>query len=269
MVRPSWHCCYSSSVECGLGSTRAIDAAAAHWLAAAERVELSRFRSPDRRRSWAAGRIAAKRTLLQLGIVPQVDPTEITIVSRDHRGTGVAPSLVVAGQTQRRSLSISHTPRGVLVGVSMTETVRIGVDLVLQSENGPGFRRLWFSEQEQDLMRVHGGRCMSAVLWAAKESAFKACGEGEAFAPRELEIERRNGGLWTCRTNGRDMTRVCRIHWWHVDGQIAALAVRNESAGVIRYDPHDIPRLAAQFTSAANGQTTRQLATARHRDSTT
>ncbi len=225
-VPPTWKCCYSSIGELGLETPCAVESAAAAWLSVAEQEALARFRSGQRRRSWVAGRIATKRTLMRLRLVPPVDATEITIVSRDDRGRGVVPTIRVAGRAQPTSLSISHTERGVLIAVSLDPTVRVGVDLALMDECGPGFRRLWFSEQERSAMRRSEGRFTPAVLWAAKEAAYKTLGDEDSFVPRQIEIRAESDGSLRGGVRGRGFRSSCPIIDWRVDGNVVCLAVR-------------------------------------------
>ncbi len=229
MVPPSWSCCYCSIDELGLGTPGAVESTASQWLSPEEHGELARFCSPQRRRSWVAGRIAAKQTLRRLRLVPAARAAEITITSRDDRGRGVVPTIRVASRKQPTSLSISHTERGVLVGVALSEEVRVGVDLAPADEYGPGFRHLWFSEQERALMRRGGGRFTPAVLWAAKEAVYKTLDDEVSFAPRQIEIQADRGRPMTCKVRGRELRSNCTIIDWCVDGNVACLAVRNVS----------------------------------------
>lgn len=252
MSGPVWRCGYYSLAECGLRTQSDLPDVVSMWLTAEERRELARFRSPDRARSWVAGRVAAKRLLGEFRFASPMVPTALTIVSRDHAGRGVAPVLFVSGEAQSCSLSISHSNRGVLVGVSFSPGARLGVDLVLPGPERAGFRRLWFSECEEHQMRLADGHLSSMVLWAAKEAAYKASGDGRPFVPREFEIAPDESGWLTCRVSGRDLARTCRIHWWRVDGQIAVLAVHYEHTAGDRCTMRQATGSAGQPLAAAS-----------------
>ncbi len=252
MATPSWKCCYSSIDELGLGTPCAVESAADAWLSAEEQEGLAHCRSGLRRRSWVAGRIAAKRLLMRLRLLPAARAAEITIVSRDDRGRGVVPTVRVAGRMQPTSLSISHTERGVLVAASLDMAVRVGVDLAVVGDYGPGFRRLWFSEQERSLMQRSGGRLTPAVLWAAKEAAYKTLGEGEPFMPRQIEAQMHEDGFLGCKVQSGDGRSTCRLADWRVDGHVACLALRTV-AGC------DVPQMRTQdllpgWPSLTNGK---------------
>jgi phosphopantetheinyl transferase len=233
-----WQCRYCSLAECGLASQASVERAAKRWLSAEEQNELSRLRSPLRRRSWVAGRIAVKGTLQLNGYTEAASPQEITIRSRNPLGHGTSPRVFIGGQERRVSLSVSHVAQGVLVGMSAADELRVGVDLVGQERCGLGFRRLWFTEEEQALMRRPCGRFSAATLWAAKESVFKVLNACGSFSPRRIEIRPMPDGRLTCRIDGRDAQADCEIYDWHIEAMSACLAVR-QLAG--RHDSQQRP----------------------------
>jgi len=146
-----------------------------------------------RREQWMAGRLLAKRLLLEqlawhrIG-VPPAGYRQIEIDSGQAGGRRYPPRVQVAGELIPWSLSISHTRRGVLVALATGRGTRIGVDLVEPAAYGEGFASLWFTPAEQRWLQRHDGGHWTATLWAAKEAVYKAASRGESFAPRRIEI---------------------------------------------------------------------------------
>jgi phosphopantetheinyl transferase (holo-ACP synthase) len=55
-------------------------------------------------------------------------------------------------------------------------------------------------------------------MWAAKEAVYKACNEGEGFAPRDVEV------LGHERCAYRQVPLAgCRVKSWTIDGQLAVI----------------------------------------------
>ncbi|MBX3437196.1 MAG: 4-phosphopantetheinyl transferase family protein [Planctomycetaceae bacterium] len=179
-----------------------------------------------RQQSWTLGRIAAKRTLLLCDILSVRHPREVTIATRDPQGSGMPPRVRINGRDVDVSLSISHTSRGVLVGVSRDAGVSIGVDLVPRETLGTSFQRLWFTDAEQTFVRAATSdrRDMQALFWGAKEAVYKTLGGSAPFAPREIEIVVRPHGTMSCRVRGQQS--AIEIFHWRVDDHVACAAVR-------------------------------------------
>lgn len=201
--------------------------AAACWLSADERAASGAMRSAERRASWLAGRILAKRLLLEAARtaghpLAERRADELHVESRStNPGHGERPTLIVGGCDQPCAISIAHSQRGVLAAVSLDTTLLLGVDLVepalanhrLQWTFTPG-ERAWLAAGSDDAHRPE-------QLWAMKEALYKACQRGEGFSPQSIEVV---PGQLPCYPN-LDLTLDLReLQCWRVDGHLAALA---------------------------------------------
>lgn len=202
---------------------------AVHWLSPAERQAWGQMRSPERRATWLGGRVLAKQLLREcLSDVAsqgeELTPEEIHIESRSSvSGLGERPSVFASGRALACALSIAHTSRGVLAAVATEPGVALGVDLVSPGDLRPASLEWCFTPAERRLLAeapAHGR--MAERLWAMKEAVYKACQQGEGFAPQRIEVAPDSRGH--CRNF--DTTQVLRnLQCWRIDGQIAALAV--------------------------------------------
>ncbi len=188
---------------------------AGHWLSLAEQAELAGRGDLRRQQTWQWGRMAAKR-LIRTALAAGCSLAKIEILSAEGRGR---PRVRLAGDWQPWSLSISHTDRGVLAALCTENEVSLGVDLAGLESPGPGFLRLWFTDDEIAWIERDHRADRASFLWAAKEALFKACNRGEGFDPRQFEVLAQDG----CRYRGRAID-ACRLRSWTLDGQVAALA---------------------------------------------
>jgi phosphopantetheinyl transferase len=212
-------------------------------LGAAERDELARCRDPGRRRAWQAGRLAAKRLVLDHFPLAARPPHEIEILSRDSAGQATRPRVYVRGQRMPWRLSISHSGRHVYVALSEDPDVSVGVDLAPVQVYGEGFLETWFTAGEQRALRVAPSAAV-ATFWAVKEAVYKACNDGEKFAPAQVEVRRNETGLG-CSYRGVDLTGAAEIHAMQCPGHAAVL---------VRYDLwHSRPRLCWEVRTAEGG----------------
>lgn len=227
MTRAECECRYRSFDELGCVDS---DVAARRWLSDVEFSYWGRIRAQQRRRSWLAGRILAKEMILQrLQTLPQPSDRaarSICIRSFDAAGRGNRPSVLLCGQQLECELSISHSSRGVLVGIAGDRSVRIGVDLVERQRAGPGFQQLWLTKAERRwLRRSVDPPWELARLWAAKEAVYKACHRGESFAPLRIEVTARQGGSLGCNYDDRRVGSGTVLQTWRVDRHVAALVI--------------------------------------------
>jgi len=170
------------------------DAAACDGLGPAERDELARFRNPERRRAWHAGRFAAKRLVLERLLGEAGWAPEIEVLSRSPEGVATRPRVLVGGQLMPWRLSISHSGAYVYAAISEDPDVSVGVDLAPAEPYGEGFLKTWFTVGEQRVLRA-APPTEVATFWAVKEAIYKACNDGEKFAPALVEVGRTNQGL--------------------------------------------------------------------------
>jgi phosphopantetheinyl transferase len=240
----SIRCRYAPLAELPVFEARAAD----RWLSPAERRAWDRFESSDRRATWLGGRILSKRMVIaQLIKTPLPSweraahavrgpaletasqtqatspaPAEIHIESRSgDAARGQRPCIFVAGRRLAWALSIAHTSRGVLVALGYQPGIRLGVDLVCR-ETDPRQLYWTFTTAERRWLAAEGRDLGPQQLWACKEALYKACQQGEGFAPGRIEV------VPGCDPHypASDPARVVRrLQCWRVDGQLAALAV--------------------------------------------
>ena len=95
------------------------------------------------------------------------------------------PVATVDGEPASFVVSISHV-RG-LVGAVVSDTAWIGLDIVDPADAGRSLDP-WFTPDELALLPDDHG-LLRALLWAAKEAAFKAARLDTEFRPRMVAIE--------------------------------------------------------------------------------
>jgi phosphopantetheinyl transferase len=204
-------------------------AAAELWLSPAERRAWHRMGSHERRATWLAGRIVAKRLLGEC-LAEQNDhpgtpvPAEIHIETRSaDAGHGQRPCIFVQDRSLDWALSIAHTVRGVLAAVATEPGVTLGVDLVCYQDR-PARRLEWcFTAAERRWLAAGPAhRRLPEQIWAMKEALYKACQQGEGFAPGQIEVVPGADPRYPAIEPPR---AVRSLQGWRVDGQFAALAV--------------------------------------------
>jgi len=200
---------------------------ARRWLSPAEAETLAELSDAFRRRAWLAGRMLIKRLLLE-EMLPGMDgyeemrPAEIEIVSRDGLGRGVRPRVFVGGRQQPWRLSLAHCEDSVFAAASKDNNVSVGVDLVPREIGGRGFAECWLTPQEHRAWGSFGEDQGLAKIWAVKEAAYKAGGQGESFQPTSYEVLPAENGL-TCSWNGSAQFSIPRIEFFDADPHLGVL----------------------------------------------
>ncbi len=218
----------------------------ADWLSEAERRECERYRDESRHRQWLAGRWLAKELLAEQLLPWFTEWKQIEILSRDGEGRAVRPLVHVEQKPQPWHVSISHSRRGALVGVSLNPAIRVGVDLAEPEDLNPQSLVFWFSAKERRRLR-RGDARQAAACWAVKEAVYKAVGTGESFVPRKFEVLSVEGGAYHCRYEGTSLKDRSRITTWHVDGHIAVTAIVSETPAALR----EVPTIGGRMESDA------------------
>lgn len=114
------------------------------------------------------------------------------------RVAGLAPSgrpiASIAGVTPGPSVSVSHVRD--LLGAAVSSDGQVGLDIVDPADAGRALD-VFFSPDELALMPDDLG-LLRALLWAAKEAAYKAAGIDTEFRPRRVTVESLslNGFTW-------------------------------------------------------------------------
>jgi phosphopantetheinyl transferase len=188
------------------------------WLSPRERSEFAVWRDSRRRRAWLMGRMLGKQ-LVAANLADALPSMSIEILSLTGAGRGTRPRIWCDGVEQSWSLSVSHTHRGVLAALCMKEGISIGVDVVAAKTFSDGFVQLWFTPAEQAWFRDAQCSQIACFIWAAKEALYKACNDGESFAPRNIEV------LPDGQCSYRQVPLQDHgLQSWSIDGQIAVMA---------------------------------------------
>ncbi|MBT4864465.1 MAG: 4'-phosphopantetheinyl transferase superfamily protein [Planctomycetaceae bacterium] len=211
------------------------------WLSVAEKRELDLLRDGSRREAWLCGRWLSKHLIREACVLPATKLELIEILSRDAEGRGMRPAVTVSGEPISASLSISHSTHAVLVGVTTQPGISIGVDLTIPETVKPGFLRMWFTEAEQERLKSADSR-LAMTYWAIKEAVYKACQNGESFAPRKIEVFDSVEGRFGCYYRGTDLRDVGDIQEREFDGHIAVVATMLEAVAVDRRQTNDLHR---------------------------
>lgn len=207
------------------------------WLSEAERRESERYRDAGRLRQWLAGRWLAKQLLNEQLVPWSTNRRDIEIISRDSQGRAVRPVVRVKQHAQPWCVSISHSRRGVLVGVSLNDAIHVGVDLAEKEELNSQSLVFWFSARERERLREGDAR-RAAVCWAVKEAVYKAINSGESFVPRKFEVFPGETGRFECHYEGKPLEDRSRITVWDVDDHVAVTAMVSSTTAPLRNVPH-------------------------------
>jgi len=107
------------------------------------------------------------------------------------------PVARIAGQAETPFLSISHGRS--LIGAAASIAGQVGIDIVDPADAGRALD-VFFSPDELDLVPDDLG-LLRALLWAAKEAAYKAARLDTEFRPRQVTIDSlaANGFTWVVR----------------------------------------------------------------------
>jgi hypothetical protein len=129
------------------------------------------------------------------------------------RVAGLAPSgrpvVSVAGISSGHSVSVSHVSG--LLGAAVSTDGQVGLDIVDPADAGRALD-VFFSPDELALMPDDLG-LLRALLWAAKEAAYKAARLDAEFRPRYVTIESLspNGFSWVVRERHAVVTGTGRF----------------------------------------------------------
>jgi hypothetical protein len=111
-----------------------------------------------------------------------LNPGSVRVAGLPPSGRPVA---TVDGAPARFAVSVSHV-RG-LVGAALSDAAWVGIDIVDPADAGRALD-VWFTPDELSLLPDDHG-LLRAMLWAAKEAAYKAARLDTEFRPRTVTIE--------------------------------------------------------------------------------
>jgi 4'-phosphopantetheinyl transferase EntD len=196
-------------------------------LSEAERCQLEGIKNLERKQTFVAGRMIAKRLIAR--IFPEASPAEINIRTRNQQRQGICPQVEVGGQVWNGSLSISHTTTWALAAVAEDACCRVGVDIVPIEPRPASFVRTWFTARERN--ELHSEDPVNvAIGWAAKEAAYKALNRGEGFRPRELHVSRSSESVGDVVWGRLRCQVYISMHGDHV----VAVAIANQPATLMQ-----------------------------------
>ncbi|MDN3356374.1 beta-ketoacyl synthase N-terminal-like domain-containing protein [Actinomadura sp. DC4] len=161
------------------------------YLCAAERPRYEEL-TPNTRRAWLLGRIAAKdavrHRLWDLGAGP-IYPAEIRI-DNDDRGRPRA-----TGAFRAPHISLAHCAgrgRSPGIAVALAGPGAVGIDIEAVRERDAGTEEIALTAAERALLGGLTGGERAALftrLWTAKEAAAKAAGTGLGGRPHAFEVQ--------------------------------------------------------------------------------
>ena len=167
------------------------------WLSELEVAEVSSRGTERRIADRLAGRLAAKRAVVQL---TGLTPSDVRIFSAE---TGEPLVELPSGQEAVR-VTITHR-EGHAVAVACRNG-RIGVDLEKVEQRSASFLSTWYRDAEAQA--VGSDPLRQTIAWCAKEAAQKALGLGMAISPRDIEVLSIAGhGEITIRLHGQAKAR--------------------------------------------------------------
>lgn len=113
----------------------------------------------------------------------QVDVRRVRVAPLQPSGRPVG---FVDGVVANVSVSVSHVVRG--AAAVAAPTAFVGVDLVVPADAGPALDHFFTADE----LAFLPGRpaLLRALLWSAKEAAYKAAGIDTEFRPRRVSITR-------------------------------------------------------------------------------
>ncbi len=180
------------------------------------------------RAAWIASRWLIKRLLrerLSEAEARRFDPTAISILSRDNDGHSCRPRIVFDDHPLGLGVSIAHTPRGVLVGLSRRVGMLMGVDLVQPERVGVGSLDPWYTALERRWIGQQAEPSAAAQIWSVKQAYYKAANRGESFSPRSVEVTLDADGHFQCSYSRRSHALPAYIAVTTCDNHVAALVV--------------------------------------------
>jgi hypothetical protein len=167
-----------------------------------------------------SGRLAEDLVAATLGVAG----ADVRVAALPPTGRPVAR---VAGREQGPSVSVSHV-RG-LLGAAVCTDARVGLDIVDPADAGRALDA-FFSPDELALMPDDVG-LLRALLWAAKEAAYKAARFDAEFRPRQVTIESLSptGFGWSVRDRDAEVSGAGRFA--AVGRHVVAIAATAAAAG--------------------------------------
>jgi phosphopantetheinyl transferase (holo-ACP synthase) len=148
------------------------------------------------------------------------------------------PIALHGGADSECGVSIAHLRRRLPCGSPAVDTglvaaaacrgATIGIDLVSPTDISPAALARFLSSDERATAAEPGG---AALVWAAKEAAFKASGLDDGFQPRRIVVERLTTHDFAWRARGP----FCEVHgtgrFVLDDDHVLAIAVADRPAG--------------------------------------
>ncbi len=182
LLSPLIEYCPISEAETLLGDPPSLR----EYLSGLEASTLGRLATPKRRREWLAGRLAAKRALIQYlserGIAASPGDMEIRN-SPERRPYAAFPS---SWNTRAPALSISHARD--YAGCAVLSEGAVGLDIERIEPRDPSWPWVMADPSELDDSLLASPARLTA-LWTIKEAVLKALGLGLSVDLRDLRVE--------------------------------------------------------------------------------
>lgn len=164
-------------------------------LSPAERARLQAMRFDLRRRSFLAGRQAAKRLLQSQAFCRGLAATAISV----ENAPGGAPFALLNGREVPGSLSLSHRADAAAAVFTPALGITVGIDLEVVEERSAAFVEDFFTAEEcayVQTLRATQRAAWVAGTWSAKEAVLKALKVGLRVDSRAVSIFPLDGAAW-------------------------------------------------------------------------
>ena len=158
------------------------------WLSSGELAVLSRLVFLKRRADWRLGRWTAK---CAFALVHQIPRSSDHLAEIEIRASvSGAPEVLVRGQREEATISISHSFGGAITVIVPTK-IRLGCDLERIEHHTEAFVEDYFTCEERGLAhsRPLDWALLTTLIWSAKESALKALQVGLRADTRSVSVQ--------------------------------------------------------------------------------
>ncbi|MDR1385051.1 MAG: 4'-phosphopantetheinyl transferase superfamily protein [Planctomycetaceae bacterium] len=165
------------------------------YLSHAELAVWNNIRDKNYRRAWLAGRFLAKgiyESLNQNASEPVLNVPRLfssyEIISRNSLSRGIRPCFTINQKTTPTAITITHSDLMIGVGVGISETYRLGMDITPLETVSQKVVKTFFQKEERQLIHSFPNEHWAERLWCAKEAAYKSLNNGEPFVPSRFNI---------------------------------------------------------------------------------
>ena len=153
-------------------------------LSPEERMQASRFRAGLRRHEFLTGRVMVRQAMNDIRRISG----EIRILGHDPDNVTSRPIAMVDDNPAGINISITHCD-GIVAAAASGPKCSIGIDLVKTGSVTGALQATWMSSAERtQITQSAFPDQTAAMIWAAREAAYKASQLDEGFRPADWDI---------------------------------------------------------------------------------